>query len=434
MHQTIQALIDYGIKPNRLWFLKLDHPLLMDFELNGWAKALINNYGASPDDPLYLFLDEINYSPKWDRWLKTFYDERWPLQIVATSSSTAALRDRSVESGIGRWKERYLMPYSFDEYLKLRGSPIHQIDIGTDLFETIRSATGTVPADKSLTVLRDKYLLVGGFPELLLAGAEDEPLDAAVIRSQQVLRSEAVQRVAGMDIPQVFNIKSPQVLERLVYILAGQMCGLMNVSNLAASLEVSRQTVNQYISYLEQSFLVFALRNYSTSEEKIQRQGRKIYFVDGAVRNAALQRGLTPITDLRERAFLIENTAAAHLFALSMQTGMRVYHWRNKGDEVDLVYDDVNGPIAFEISSSAKHSLGGIRALHRRYPQFKGRSFLVSPGIRAPTMPDEDPSGIGKITLDQLLIAVGAFTDYSLAMSLGIASHPPPPPPPQTPP
>jgi len=420
MHQAIQALIEHGVQPNRLWFLKLDHPLLMDYELNGWAKALISNYGASAENPLYLFLDEINYSPKWDRWLKTFYDERWPLRIVATSSFTAALRDRSVESGIGRWTDQYLMPYSFDEYLGLRGIPSPQVEIGSDLFETIRSATRAVPPDKSLTATRDIYLLVGGFPELLLAGDKDEPLEVAVIRSQQVLRSEAVQRVAGMDIPQVFDIKSPQVLERLVYILAGQMCGLMNVSSLADSLEMSRQTVNQYISYLERAYLVFALPNYSTSEEKIQRQGRKIYFVDGAVRNAALQRGLTPIRDLGERGFLIENAAAAQLFSMSMQTGMRVYHWRNKGDEVDLVYEDTSGPIAFEISSSAKHSLSGMRALHRRYPRFRGRSFLVSPEIRAPTMPDDDPNGIGRITLDQFLIAVGRFTDHSLATRLGI--------------
>lgn len=421
MHQTIQALIDHGIRPNRLWFLKLDHPLLMDFELNGWARAIINNYGASSEDPLYLFLDEINYSPKWDRWLKTFYDERWPLRIVATSSSTAALRDRSVESGIGRWTDQYLMPYSFDEYLRLLGSPMIDVEPGVDLFETIGSALAVVPPDKSLSSQRDIYLLVGGFPELLMARDQDESLEAAVIRSQQVLRSEAVQRVAGMDIPQVFDIKSPQILERLVYILAGQMCGLVNVSNLAESLDISRPTVNQYISYLERAFLVFSLPNFSTSEEKIQRQGRKIYFVDGSVRNAALQRGLTPIKDPRERGFLIENVAAAQLFSLALQTGMRVYHWRNKGDEVDLIYDDTSGPIAFEISSSAKHSLNGIRALHRKYPQFKGRSFLVSPEIRAPVMPDDDPDGIGRITLDQFLIAVGRFTDHSLGLRLGVS-------------
>jgi predicted AAA+ superfamily ATPase len=430
MHQTIQALIEAGIPPNRLWFLKLDHPLLMDYELNGWAKSLINCYGATHGNPLYLFLDEINYSPRWDRWLKTFHDERWPLRIVATSSSTAALRDRSVESGIGRWTDQHLMPYSFDEYLGLRGFPRYQISIEVDLFETLRSAAKSVVTDQSLVAARDIYLLVGGFPELLLAGDLDESLETAVIRSQQVLRSEAVQRVAGMDIPQVFEIKNPQVLERLVYILAGQMCGLMNVSGLAASLEMSRQTVNQYIGYLERAYLTFSLPNYSTSEETVQRKGRKTYFVDGAVRNAALQRGLAPIRDPRERGYLIENAAAAHLFAMSMQTGLRVYHWRRRGDEVDLIYDDTSGPIAFEISSAATHKLTGLRALHRRYPQFVGRSFLVSPDIRAPIMPDVDPSGIGRLSLDQFLIAVGRYTDHALARKLGIDWTPQPSTPP----
>ena len=420
MHQTIQALIDEGVQPNRLWFLKLDHPLLMDYELNGWAKALINNYGATPEKPLYLFLDEINYSPRWDLWLKTFYDERWPLRIVATSSATAALRDRTVESGIGRWSDQFLMPYSFDEYLGLSNTPGPSIDRCADLFETIRSAIKNMVPDNTLADARELYLLVGGFPELLLSGVKDEPLETAVIRSQQVLRSEAVQRVAGMDIPQVFDIKNPQVLERLVYILAGQICGLMNVSNLASSLEISRQTVNQYINYLERSFLVFTLPNYSTSEETIQRKGRKIYFVDGAVRNAALQRGLAPIRDPRERGILTENAAAAQLFSMSMQTGMRLYHWRHRGDEVDFIYDDISGPIAFEVTASARHSLSGLRALHRRYPQFIGRSFLVSPEIRATNMPEADPDGIGRVSLDQFMIAVGRHTDHALTRRLGI--------------
>lgn len=41
-----------------------------------------------------------------DLWFKTFYDERWPVRIAATSSATAALRDRRTESGVGRWVGR----------------------------------------------------------------------------------------------------------------------------------------------------------------------------------------------------------------------------------------------------------------------------------------------------------------------------------------
>lgn len=420
MHQTIQVMLDRGVAPERLWFLRLDHPLLMHFELDGWVRSLINNYGASESNPLYLFLDEINYSTHWDKWLKTFFDERWPLRIVATSSSTAALRDRTVESGIGRWSEQFLMPYSFFEFLRLTETPYPPAPATNDLYEALRSYSYSPELVKSLSGSRDLFLLTGGFPELLLQGRPDEPIEEKVIRSQRILRSEAVQRVAGMDIPQVFDIKHPQILERLVYILAGQMCGLANVSSLAAALEISRPTVDQYIQYLVKSFLVFALHNYSTSEETVQRQGKKIYFVDGAVRNAALQRGLAPITDPTEKGYLVENSVGSHLFGLAQQTGRRLYHWRRKGDEVDFVYDGISGPIAFEVSTSSKHSLSGLKSLEKRYPQFKNRLFLISSANSVVRMPESDPDGIGRMPLDLFLLVVGSQADTALSGRLGI--------------
>jgi uncharacterized protein len=54
---------------------------------------------------------------------------------------------------------------------------------------------------------------------------------------------------------------------------------------------LSQPTLDRYVSYLEQTFLVFRLTNYSGNESSIQKRGRKTYFHDGAVRNAALQRG-----------------------------------------------------------------------------------------------------------------------------------------------
>jgi len=425
MHQTIQSLLEQRVAADRLWFLKMDHPLLMDYELDGWVKALINNYRASEKNPLYLFIDEINYSNRWDRWLKTFHDQRWPLRIVATSSSTAALRDRTYESGIGRWSEQFLMPYSFSEFLQLRGEERPVIPAADDLFGALRASSEASALSAGISSARDLYLLIGGFPELLLQRESDETVESKVIRSQRVLRSEAVQRVAGMDIPQVFDIRHPQVLERLVYILAGQMCGLMNITGLASSLDVSRPTVDQYVHYLEKAFLVFALPNYSTSEESVQRQGRKIYFVDGAVRNAALQRGLAPIHDPQERGYLIENTVASHLFNLALQTDRRLFHWRKGGREVDFVYDCASGPIAFEVTTSAKHSLSGLQALRSRYPQFEGRMFLVSSSSATVRMPEEDTHGVGRIPLDLFLLIVGSQADSALSNRLGVSPSEP---------
>ncbi|MGL5097692.1 MAG: ATP-binding protein, partial [Planctomycetia bacterium] len=106
MWQTVRRLLEAGIPRRRLWWLRLDHPLLMRFDLGALIKSVLNaasGFGApSPEDPIYFFLDELTYSDGWDLWLKTFYDESWPVRVVGTSSSTAALRDRRLESGVGR--------------------------------------------------------------------------------------------------------------------------------------------------------------------------------------------------------------------------------------------------------------------------------------------------------------------------------------------
>ena len=110
MYQTVQELLTQGVPTRRLWWVRLDHPLLMDMQLGKILTSIINQARATEDSPAYVFLDELTYAPKWDLWLKTFFDERWPVRIVGTSSATAALRARGTESGVGRWTEHFLAP------------------------------------------------------------------------------------------------------------------------------------------------------------------------------------------------------------------------------------------------------------------------------------------------------------------------------------
>lgn len=145
-----------------------------------------------------------------------------------------------------------------------------------------------------------------------------------------------------------------------------------------------------------------------------------MYFLDGAVRNAALQRGLAPSTDPAERGFLVENAAASHLNTLALQRGTRLYHWRDGSEEVDLIYDDADGPIAFEITASARHHRRGLLALQRRFPVFRGRSFLVSAATTSTVEPSEDADGIGTLPLYAMLLAVGSQAHASLRTRLGL--------------
>jgi predicted AAA+ superfamily ATPase len=183
-------------------------------------------------------------------------------------------------------------------------------------------------------------------------------------------------------------------------------------ASLCADLELSRPTLSKYIDFFERSFITFMLPNYAATEESIQRRGRKLYFVDGAVRNAALLRGLAPLTDSRELGLLYENAPASHLHALAQQAQVRAYHWRDGKTEVDLIYDDPHAPLAFEVASSASHHTTGLVALAERHKRFRGRTYLIYPDAPA-TKPTGDTPG--RLPLDVLLCAIGVHAEAALA-------------------
>jgi predicted AAA+ superfamily ATPase len=217
-----------------------------------------------------------------------------------------------------------------------------------------------------------------------------------------------VERAIYKDLPQAFGIDNPMLMERLLYTLAGQIGGIFSPKKICQTLSgMSEATVDRYMSFLERAFLVFTLPNYSGAEAARQRRGKKLYFVDGAVRNAALQRGLAPLNDATEMGLLIENMAASHLHALGQLAQVRVYHWRHQNDEVDLIYDHPEYPMAFEIGSSSRHDRGGLRRFLAEHSRFKGRAYLVAPEVgMSPAETARD--GIGTVPLDLYLLTTSA--------------------------
>jgi len=414
LYQTVDNLLQAGVPTDRLWWLRLDHPLLMQVPLGGLVDAVIKTSKATPEKPVFLFLDELAYADRWDLWLKTFYDEKYPLQIAGSSSSTAALRERRLESGVGRWDEQYLAPYLFSEFLELAGRSI-SIPVQATLAETIDACLEARVETSVFEPFRHRFLLTGGFPELLVE-YKDLPADdmTALLQSQRTLRNDAVERAIYKDIPQAFGVGDPMLLERLLYTLAGQVTGILSPQGICQSLgQMTQPTFDRYLSFLERAFLVFALPNYSGTEAGVQRRGRKLYFVDGAVRNAALQRGIAPLKDPVEMGLMTENLVAGHLHALSQQSQVRVYYWRDGNEEVDLIYDHPQRPLAFEIGLSHTHSRHGLYQLKQRHQKFDGHCFVVAPNAPA-VRPADSWDKVGSLPVDLLLLAIGAQAESEL--------------------
>ena len=409
LYQTVRRLLDQGVDPWRIWWLRMDHPLLIQTDLGRMVRTLLDDADASFEHPVYLMLDELMYADRWDLWLKTFYDERWPIRAAATSSAAAALREGKLESGVGRWSEQYMGPCLFPEYLTLAGRPRPEIEAGSTLAETLRSLPGGQPAPRELNPERRRYMLVGGFPQLYTRSLREEEVaeQSIVLRSQQFLRGEVVERAVYKDAGASSGGGNPKTVERILYVFAGQITGILSPARICSEQGISQPTFERYLSYFERAFLVFTLPNFSGREANIRRRGRKLYFVDGAVRNAVLQRDISLLDDPVEIGSLLENLAASSLHALAVGSGVRLHHWRDGNKEVDLIFDPPTDPLAFEIASSPNHSRAGLRALIQRHERFRGGCYLVAP--QAVTRPP-DESGIGVLPLDLLLLAVGAHT------------------------
>src|SRR5579864_3148818 len=214
LYQTVRRLLRDGIPRSSLWWLRLDHPLLLQVPLGALCQQVIATHEVTTESPVYLFLDELTYSESWDLWLKTIYDEMWPVRIAGSSSSTAALRDRKLESGVGRWEEQYLAPYLFSEYLELVGRPI-SMPVGESLTETIENCILKRVDVSGISDYRRRFLLTGGFPELLIHGSLKETNgeeSSILLESQRILRNDAVERAIYKDIPQAFGVDNPLVL------------------------------------------------------------------------------------------------------------------------------------------------------------------------------------------------------------------------------
>lgn len=474
MYQTVRHLLNNQIPSDKIQWVRLDHPMLMPLDLGFIVKEAMKLAKATREKPLYLFLDELVYAEKWDLWLKTFYDEYWPVRIIASSSATAALQ-KGKESGVGRWKEFHLTPYLLTELLQLYGKHIKFPNSKKKhcLHNTIKIIAQSF-SHTQLNFEDERKLLIslGGFPEFLAGKKEEEEflkslkkrikkgletelpkilasenevkntqkrttqinqkdvvqtIDSLLAveesyfhRAQQMLRSDAIERAIYKDIPQSYRIDNPMALERLLYILAGQITGLLSPTGISKDIsQVGVLTIERYLNYLMQTYLIFTLSNYDNNERSIQRRQKKVYFVDVAIRNAALQKEKDQIfNEPSELGKLQENLIASHLYHLGIQSSIRLYHWRRRNYEVDFIYDDPIQPLAFEVGTSKTHSRSGLKKFLQENPKFREGAYYVAPGLQFLSAKDSS-SGIGALPLDLLLLATGLQQDKALSLLMG---------------
>jgi len=251
MLKIVESTISQGFDPERVLYFSYDY--FRGVEIKEILKVYARLMNKDLSDGKYLLLfDEIQKLENWEEQIKRIYDNYKNFKIILSGSESLFIRKKSRESLAGRCFEFYIYPLNFREFLQFNEIKINNIALYKE--EILKAY--------------EQYLLTNGFPEVI---NEDEEF------IKKYIKENIIEKIIYQDIPQIFPIKNLEVLEEILNIILLNPGQIINIDTLAMELGVSRRTVSLYLNYLEKSFLIKKVYNFSGNVRKTQRKLKKYY-------------------------------------------------------------------------------------------------------------------------------------------------------------
>ncbi len=276
-----------------------------------------------------VILDEAQRCPHLFEWLQGIVDDsQQPGQFILTGSQQFGLLSGITQSLAGRVALVNLLPLAATE---LR-------------------AVSQLPATADEAVVR------GGYPPLF-----DRPLDPGIWFANYV------QTYLERDVRQLLNVRDLSQFQRFLRLCAGRSGQLLNLSSLGDDAGLTHNTIREWISVLEASFVVHRLPPHHQNFNKRLVKTPKLYFHDTGL--AAWLLGIESAQQLAThplRGPLFETWVVSELLKRRFNTARpsNLSFWRDRsGHEVDLLLETPEGIQAIEIKATATPALTALRGL-----------------------------------------------------------------------
>ena len=313
IRHAVRVLLDRGVRPERILYVSVDHPLFNGLGLADLLSAWEEATGLSTaGGEAFVFFDEIQYLRDWERHLKALVDQHPSVRFVASGSAAAALKLKSQESGAGRFTDFLLPPLTFSEYLSLtepeRGAPNPTADI------------------EALNRRFVSYVNFGGYPEVALSPEiQADP--------GRFVKADIIDKVLLRDLPTLYGIEDVQELNALFTTLAFNSANEVSLEALSKKSGVAKNTLKRYIEYLEAAFLLKVVHRVDRNARRFQRATAfKVYLTNPSMRAALF----APVSaDDPATGDLVETAVFAQWF--HARTPIHYARWDREGGEVDLV-------------------------------------------------------------------------------------------------
>ncbi len=301
----------------RLAFPKYQYVSLEDPDTRLYAsedpRGFLNEYRQN------VIFDEVQRVPQLLSYIQTIVDEdNLKAQFILTGSHQLELGAAISQSLAGRTARLTLLPLSMNELKQ--------------------------EADISKEGLNE--LLLNGF----MPGKHADRIDTA-----RFYRSY-FQTYIERDVRLLINLKDSAKFEKFVRLCAGRIGQLLNQASLANDVGVTANTISDWISVLEASFIIYRLQPYYENIGKRLVKSPKLYFIDTGL--AAWLMGIETSTQMQRdplRGNLFENLIVMEALKSKHNQGKdpRLFFYRDShGNEVDLVIQTGNHFTPVEIKSS----------------------------------------------------------------------------------
>lgn len=356
--QAVQALLEDGAPPANIAYLTFDHPLL---KLAGVAAVLDLWRTIEPAAPgrEYLFIDEIQFLPDWQVWVKHQVDFQKDRRLFLTGSATPLILEGQ-ESGVGRWHTIRLATLSFYEFLRIKNLPEPELPTVNNLsvlFEwSAADFSRTAAQAQALSGLFHEYLQRGGFPQCALA--------TTTTWAQKLLREDIVDKVLKRDMTALFGVRLVVELEHTFLYLCLHGGGILDIPTMCTSLSLKKPTVQNFIELLCAVHLIYKLSPYGYGKE-VLRGKHKVYLADAAISPSVLSKGKALLEDDALLGNAVETAVFKHLFTRYYGANVTFSYWRGKKDhEVDMIADAQGRLVPFEVKYRGKTtSWGDLKGL-----------------------------------------------------------------------
>ncbi|PWQ99583.1 ATP-binding protein [Leucothrix arctica] len=330
------------------------HYISFDDDLQRQA-ALADPIGFILSLPEYVILDEVQRIPELFTSIKASVDKnRKAGRFILTGSANILLLPKLADSLAGRMEIIHLRPLSCVETSNQKPNFLSQLfasDFGTATNNSQYRRLGESLAE---TIVK------GGYP-------------AALARPTEKRRAnwyrDYITTIVQRDVQDLTRIQKLEMLPRLLSMAAGQTSRLFNASNLGAPFALSAPTIREYLTLLQQVFLIEQLQPWHSNRLSRLIKTPKLHLADTGLACALL--GVTSDMLWQDRALLgqlLETFIYQELrkYADWHEQQLSFYHFRNKDKvEVDIVIEQGLKVAGIEIKAAATVTKSDFKGLSK---------------------------------------------------------------------